>query len=59
MINFTSPEWLLLVPLAILAGWYWRQLQLTRPPRFVCKGCGDEMWSRTMYVNLPVCTKRE
>ncbi len=38
MINFTSPEWLLLVPLAIFAGWYWRQLQLTRPLRAICLG---------------------
>lgn len=38
MIHFTSPEWLLLVPLVILAGWYWWQLQLTKPLRAICTG---------------------
>lgn len=38
MLRFTSPEWLILVPLAVLAGWYWRGLQLTKPLRALCLG---------------------
>lgn len=30
---FRNPEWLALLPLLALAGWYWRRLQLHRPLR--------------------------
>lgn len=31
--NFTAPEWFLLLPAALVIGWFWRRLQLFRPLR--------------------------
>ncbi|WP_075090533.1 hypothetical protein [Verrucomicrobium spinosum] len=31
-----SPEWLLLIPVLAVAGWFWRGLKLARPLRVLC-----------------------
>ncbi len=35
-IQFTAPQWFLLIPAVALAGWYWRWLHLERPLRASC-----------------------
>ena len=35
---FRSPEWLLLLPVLVLAGWFWKRLELFRPRRLLIIG---------------------
>lgn len=64
MIHFTSPEWLILVPLALLAGWYWRNLQLTKPLRALCLGLllflllGPQLRKQSAGLDVWVLTDR-
>jgi uncharacterized membrane protein len=34
--RFLSPEWFLLLPLLLVAAWFWRGLQLFKPLRILC-----------------------
>jgi hypothetical protein len=34
--RFASPEWFLLLPLLLVAGWFWRGWRLARPLRVLC-----------------------
>ena len=34
--RFLHPEWLLLIPLLLAAGWFWRGLKLQKPLRILC-----------------------
>ena len=34
--RFASPEWFLLLPLLVAAGWFWRGLRLEKPLRLLC-----------------------
>jgi uncharacterized membrane protein len=33
---FRNPEWLLIIPVLAVAGWYWRGLRLQQPLRLIC-----------------------
>ena len=33
--TFASPEWFLLIPAALFIGWFWKDLRLFSPLRFI------------------------
>lgn len=64
MLRFTSPEWLILAPLAILAGWYWKNLRLADPLRALCLGVllflllGPQLRKQSAGLDIWVLTDR-
>lgn len=64
MIRFTSPEWLILLPLVVAAGWYWRALELTRPLRAILVAlllfllCGPQVRRQNAGLDVWVLTDR-
>ena len=36
MVVFSSPQWLFLIPVFLVTGWFWKGLRLWRPLRGLC-----------------------
>lgn len=50
--RFASPEWFLLVPLLMAAGWFWRRWQLLKPLRLLCLALVVLLLSRPQWRRM-------